>query len=155
MKPPEPLEWQIQKAIVDYAKFKWKAWFIFHIPNKHVPHTNTKTTIKAGMVSGMPDLGLVNDGKIIFIEVKRPSGRLQDKQIEVHMELQDRNIKLATVSSVKEFDSAMHRITTENVFRNSFDRNVFDIGEPHRKGNFYDKAKQRVRQDVVTLWAKP
>ena len=149
MKPPEPLEWQIQKAIVDYAKLKWKPWLIFHIPNKHVPHTNTRTTIKAGMVSGVPDLGLVGEGGIIiFIEVKRPSERLKDKQIAIHMCLHDRLIKVATVSSVEQFDEAMSHLTADGF-------NFYGIGEPHRKSNYYDKAKKRVRSDYIVPRQRP
>lgn len=62
-------------------------WHYYHPPdNKPINGRIQK------VVSGFPDLTLVRDGKIIFAELKRETGRLSDEQILWLDELQKCNI---------------------------------------------------------------
>ena len=134
LKRPEPLEWQIQKAIVDRMRWEMKGWLVFHVPNRAGPGTDTDKTIKMGMAAGCPDLVIVRDKDFIaFLEVKRPKARLTDSQVYIHVELLKKGVRVATVSSE---DEAIAALELEDA--------CWGLGCPHRPESDYDAAVKRV-----------
>lgn len=75
-------ETQRQRAIVSYLRRCVTPW-VFHVPNGGLRDPRVAAKLKAdGVLPGVPDIGVVlPGGKILWIEVKAPGGRLSEAQI--------------------------------------------------------------------------
>lgn len=68
---------------------------IFHVPNGGKRSKIEATQLKAsGVVAGIPDLLILNDGKVYGLELKRDDGkwRVSDDQIKIHAAWKNNNI---------------------------------------------------------------
>lgn len=77
-------ESQIQSAIVKYLRAVLpKNFRCFAVPNgsQRLPNGRPANAV-AGLTPGVPDLAIVGDGRIFFIEVKSKKGRLSEAQSE-------------------------------------------------------------------------
>lgn len=87
-------EAQIQKYAVHLLNSKFPDALTFHVPNEGLRSYREGAHQKEmGVRAGTPDLVLVsNDNRIMFIEVKKPGGRLTQAQREFAEECELRNI---------------------------------------------------------------
>ena len=68
----------VQRAIVQALAYA--GWLVMHIPNQ-----STLGRQKwAGLLPGAPDLVAVKQGRVVFLEVKIETGKVSEKQAEVH-----------------------------------------------------------------------
>ncbi len=76
-------EHDLQCAIVEYLNMTLVDALVFSIPNQRMtklqPWTLAALT-KEGMLKGIPDLCIIQNGKPYFIEVKADKGRLSEAQ---------------------------------------------------------------------------
>jgi len=74
MKRKEATERSLQTAIVKALDLL--GFLVIHIPNQY-----SKGRVRdAGFVSGAPDLIVLKDGKVFFLEVKTKTGRVRASQ---------------------------------------------------------------------------
>ena len=67
-------ESEIRAQVKEFLE--WQGWFVFY----HLQGL--------GSYPGLPDLQAVKDGRTIYIEIKRPSGRQSDKQKKFQQDLE-------------------------------------------------------------------
>ena len=71
-------ESELQRAIVQVLAYA--GWLVIHIPNQ-----STRGRQRwSGLKPGAPDLVAVRHGRVVFLEVKTESGRVSEKQSEMH-----------------------------------------------------------------------
>ena len=99
------LEHQVQKAIAQYLDLRGVCYFA--IPNGGKRNLITATKLKAeGVKAGVPDICVLNDGRVFFLEVKRPAsttggkGRLSPAQKEMIARFEEECISVKVVYSV-------------------------------------------------------
>jgi Holliday junction resolvase len=74
MKRKEATERSLQNAIVKALDLL--GFLVIHIPNQY-----SKGRVRdAGFVSGAPDLIVLKDGKVFFLEIKTQTGRVRASQ---------------------------------------------------------------------------
>ena len=74
MKRKEATERSLQAAIVKALNLL--GFLVIHVPNQY-----SKGRVRdAGFVSGAPDLIVLKDGKVFFLEVKTKTGRVRPSQ---------------------------------------------------------------------------
>ena len=61
----------------------------FYISNKQELYTQLMKLKQEGLLKGMPDLVVVLENKIIFIEMKNKIGQLSKEQIHIHYLLKE------------------------------------------------------------------
>jgi hypothetical protein len=82
------VEGPIQRAIIEYLRTQYPKAIIHHSPNevplqgKDVARAISKA-VWNGMLPGFPDLVVVMEGGVLFLEVKSESGKLTDAQRRV------------------------------------------------------------------------
>jgi hypothetical protein len=78
----EPSEFQVHVAIVDHLRHRARSDVVFfHPANGEHRHPRTAGKLKAmGVRPGTPDLAIVADGRIYFLEIKRHGGRTSPQQ---------------------------------------------------------------------------
>jgi len=83
-------EANIQKAIVQWLQL-WKYWFC-SIPNELGGKDAAIRTARAktlGLRSGAPDmLVFLNNGKLVCLEIKTPTGKQSDAQVNFQLRLE-------------------------------------------------------------------
>jgi hypothetical protein len=99
------LEHQVQVAICQYLDSRGVLYFA--IPNGGKRNVVTAVKLKKeGVVSGVPDLCVLNDGRVFFLEVKRPAsttggkGRLSPAQKDMIARFEEECIPVKVVFSV-------------------------------------------------------
>jgi hypothetical protein len=99
----------IQRAVLDHLAWRAPAGVMwFHIPNGGYRKPVEAAILKAdGVISGMPDLGLVVAGRAYFLELKAPGGRLSQTQRDCHEMLRAAGAVVMTAAGVDEAMSAL------------------------------------------------
>lgn len=97
-------ESMLQQMICEYLSLN--NIFYFSIPNEHwnISFAELNALKKRGMVPGMPDLAILKNQKIYFLEFKSKNGKLSENQQIIIDYLITHNYKVAIV---RNFDSAM------------------------------------------------
>jgi hypothetical protein len=99
-------EAQIQAAIVDRLRFH--GVLAVSVPNEGRRSAATGRALKGtGMRPGFPDLICMQAGRVMFLEVKAPRGRLSASQEIFHDELQRQGMQVAVVRSQDEAVAAL------------------------------------------------
>ena len=100
----QQIEAGIQRQIVDYIRVVAPDLLVFAIPNgSQRTKSGRPANAVYGMVAGAPDLCVLCPmGKVFFLEVKAPKGRVSDAQIHFHFELEKRNHVCAVVRSIED-----------------------------------------------------
>ena len=99
-------ESKIQAEIIKHARnvLKVPKGCLFSIPNEGKRSGQFASRLKAqGMVSGVPDLCLVWRGRVVFIEVKAPGGKLSTSQLNVIGNLKCEGADVRLVKSLGDF----------------------------------------------------
>jgi hypothetical protein len=109
-------EQEIQAALVDH--FAWRArpniWFC------HIANGGWRTKAEAsilrgqGVTPGAPDLLIVADGKVHFLEIKTESGRLSPVQRDCHEQLRRAGAEVAVAFGL---DQALHLLEQLGLLR--------------------------------------
>lgn len=105
---PVPTERQTQRAILKMCGSCFRDVFITHVPNgAHLAGSDHQRRIQGGklvgdgMKKGFPDLlCLWAPGKGALIEVKRPGGKAELHQLELHQRLRELGWPVATVDNM-------------------------------------------------------
>lgn len=112
---PLPKEDDLLMVCVQWFRLTYKEAMIVHIPNEGKRHVSFKVKQKKmGLVSGFPDLLVVYNDKVLFIEVKRDprmAGHkdkgLSDNQQEVISQLCKLGHDVYIVYSLEDFQKAV------------------------------------------------
>jgi len=79
---------QIQKAVVEYLRTAFPDFVTFSIPNGSNKSRAQAGLFKAtGLLAGMPDLGVLMPGRVVFMEIKASRGSLTKSQQELFPEI--------------------------------------------------------------------
>ena len=92
-------EFTIQVEIVDYCRKN--NIICFSVPNEAT--RNNSKYIKSGVLAGVSDLICINDGKVLFIELKDYKGKQSDKQKEFEKSIISQGLNYFLVRSLDEF----------------------------------------------------
>lgn len=92
----------LQQQICEYLSIK--GVFYFSVPNEHynISHAQRMTLKKMGLLPGMPDLAILANGSIYFLEVKTESGRVSEQQKNIHNVLTSMGYIVEVVRSVED-----------------------------------------------------
>lgn len=84
--PRSGKETRLHIAIVEYIRWTAPELLVFHSPNEGLRAKAEAAKLKAmGLLAGIPDLAIIAPGgRVFFLEVKTPAGRLSPEQIAVH-----------------------------------------------------------------------
>ena len=106
------IEAGIQKAIVTYIRSVVKNCLVMAIPNGSQRTANGRpANAVAGMLPGAPDLVVaLPEGKVLWLEVKAPKGRIQDSQVLVHEKLGEIGHAIHVVRSIDEVKEIMNQL---------------------------------------------
>jgi hypothetical protein len=86
---------------------------LFHVPNGGTRNKREAIALKAtGVVAGIPDLMLINKGRVIGIEMKttQEQSKLSPAQERVHKAWKDQGIDVFVVRSFEEFKELIKSI---------------------------------------------
>jgi len=84
-----------QKAVITWARMQYKDLLIFAIPNGGQRHPAIARKLKAeGVLAGIPDLCLISQDQICFIEMKTPTGKLSNTQKAMKRKIEDYGIRV-------------------------------------------------------------
>lgn len=102
----------IQQACVRIYRMRVPARYkdcLFSIPNgADTTDKNRMRLVSEGLVSGWPDMGLcLPSGKVLWFELKTPSGVLSSKQVDVHRLLQSLGHKVIIIRTVQQFSDEL------------------------------------------------
>ncbi len=100
------LESQLQQNCITWFRLQYKEPYalIFAIPNGGKRSIITATIQKKeGVLSGIPDIAIISNGKIFFIEMKFGKNKLSENQKKIHDILKLNEIKVFTCYSFDEF----------------------------------------------------
>lgn len=93
-------EAKLQKEIVEYFRENYPRYILFHIPNSS---THFSKIVESGVLRGAPDLCMVLDGKVIFIELKSSTGRLSNFQTQFQSKCLALSVEYHVVRDLLEF----------------------------------------------------
>lgn len=94
----------LQKAMVQYFRYTHPNDIIFAVPNGGARAARTGAILKAtGVLSGVSDLIVVMKGKVLFIEVKTPTGKQQETQKIFQKMIEMQGLPYHLVRSLDEF----------------------------------------------------
>jgi hypothetical protein len=125
---PEPLEHQIQIALVQHLKYRCRPDVIyFHVPNGGWRDEREAAKFKAmGTLAGVADMIFIwNDLKsiqqpctaILFLELKRAGGQLSDAQWEF-MERLNKHVPGVCYHMADSIDSALEILRAHGILKN-------------------------------------
>lgn len=78
----------IQKSIIQ--DLRHRGILVFSCPNEFVKDARSMgTAISLGLLPGVSDLVMVLPGKVVFLEVKTPTGTQSDKQIKFESKIKE------------------------------------------------------------------
>lgn len=93
-------ESKLQKEIVEYFRENYPKYIIFHVPNSS---THFSKVVESGVLWGAPDICLVLNEKVIFIELKSQNGRLSDYQKQFQSKCLALSVEYHVVRDLLEF----------------------------------------------------
>ena len=89
-------ESQVQSAIV--RALSQLGFLVIHVPNQATRGRQRYS----GLLSGAPDLIVIGNGRIWFLEVKKPGGKQSHSQVMVQRLIEERGFAYYVVHSVDE-----------------------------------------------------
>lgn len=102
----------IQVSCINWFKREYPNYLIFSIPNGEFRHKTVALRLKAeGLTAGIPDLCVITDKKILWVELKAEKGRLSIHQKEVQKKMQELNQEVYTCFSFDEFKDLLQKVT--------------------------------------------
>jgi hypothetical protein len=115
VKAPPPTERQVQRGILALCGRVFPSAIIAHVPNgSHLSGNDAARSRQMGALKGdglkvgFPDLIVIWNHGVGFLEVKRPRlGRVSPVQEAMHQALAERGARLAVVTSAEEAQQAL------------------------------------------------
>jgi hypothetical protein len=104
MKPGIPLEKDIQRQICEWLQLKkYFFWRANNIPvfGKNNAGARTFRSLPKFTPRGLPDIMLINKGKFVAIEVKRPGAKLRPEQAEFGMKCVSNGVSYITATGIE------------------------------------------------------
>lgn len=101
----------IHRSILKYLRTVLpKHWIVYHTPNGGSRNSEIEgASLKGlGVIAGVPDLTILGDGKVFFMEVKSPSGRVRPAQRKFMSLLEKSGIECAIVRSIDDARACLH-----------------------------------------------
>ena len=107
-------ELELHKAIVSYLRVVLPADAILqHTPNEGKRTSWEQMNLRAlGVHAGWPDLAIYHDGKVLFLEVKTPTGRITPRQHDTMARLDEQGFPAHVVRSI---DDVTERLTDAGI----------------------------------------
>ena len=108
-------ECAIHVSIVEYLRLVLPGALIWHTPNGGKRGAREAAELKRmGVKAGVPDIAIVIDGRLYFLEVKTPKGVLSEPQEQFCVALDCHGIPWAVVRSVEDARAflAAHSVET-------------------------------------------
>ena len=120
-KPPRPTpgssrrrhpEDDLQREVVKFLRAALVGnSVVFHVPNGgRRSFTEAKRFKGLGVLPGMVDLGVINDGRLIGLELKAPKGRVSDAQAWCHQQLRAAGAPVFVCRSLADVVAAMQQM---------------------------------------------
>jgi hypothetical protein len=108
MKRAQPEE-QLQVAVCKYLRHALEGnSMFFAVPNGGLRSRTEAIRFKAtGTIPGIPDICVVNDGRLIGIELKAPKGRVSDAQLYCHERLRRARVPVTICRSIDDVIAAL------------------------------------------------
>lgn len=105
-------EEQIHRALAAHLRVRLpKPWMFWHTPNGGYRTPVEAAVMKSiGQRSGMPDLLLAGEGRVIGVEVKTPKGTLSPAQKDTIAALAEAGIPTIIVRSVDEAEAVLRQM---------------------------------------------
>ena len=104
----------IQVSCINWFKREYPNYLIFSIPNGELRHKTVAIRLKAeGLLSRIPDICIITDKKVIWVELKTAKGRLLINQKEVQKKLQELNQEVYTCFRFDEFIDLLQKVTSD------------------------------------------
>ena len=101
-------ERQIHASCVEWLRWAHPGVKAHHSMNEGRRGWRAQADVKAlGVWRGFPDLVLLHQGAVLFVELKRPGGRLEQTQRQCHEDLRAQGFDVVTVYSVEEFQQTV------------------------------------------------
>ncbi len=104
-------ESKIQQEIVIWYRNNYCLYdknLIFSVPNESKSFKETLTKKSIGLLTGVSDLIIVNYKKVLFVEVKTPTGKQSDKQKRFQRAVTNLGFNYYIVRSLEEFQTIIN-----------------------------------------------
>lgn len=113
-------ESKLQEACITWFRYNYpklklclfavpNALYIYGVSKEKLRNAGVKQK-REGLIAGIPDLVLVNNGKVYGIEMKLPYNKLQPVQEEVHKAWKEQGIEVYVVRTKEEFQELIKSI---------------------------------------------
>jgi len=97
-------EHNIQASCIKWFRWQHPNCLIFAVPNERKQSIIKGVRMKAiGLTAGVPDLVILIKGRMFFVEMKAPKGKLSENQKEIHKRLTELEYCVYTCYSLDEF----------------------------------------------------
>ena len=97
-------ESKIQQACVNWFRLQYPQYLIFSIPNGGSRNVIEAVRLKKeGALAGIPDLCIITDKKVFFVEMKDGKKKPSPTQVEIHAKLKALAIEIYVCGSFDEF----------------------------------------------------
>lgn len=107
-------ESRIQRACVEYFRYKYPKYLIFSVPNGGLRNKITARTLKAeGALAGVSNLIIVLPKRVIFIEMKTLKGKQSQSQKDFEEKIDMLSGYYFVCHSLDEFIELLNEITYE------------------------------------------
>lgn len=103
-------EFTIQVEIVEFCRKN--NIICFSVPNEAT--RNNSKYIKSGVLAGVSDLICINNGKVLFVEIKDYKGKQSDKQKDFEKLIISNDLNYYLVRSLDEFKKIVIFATNKN-----------------------------------------
>lgn len=95
-------EWYIQKDIVSFFKKEYPEYLIYSCPNE-ATYRRREYFHQIGMMSGVSDLQIITDKRVLFIECKAPQGKQSTEQRQFQSIVENLGYHYYIVRSLDQF----------------------------------------------------
>lgn len=101
---PRHIESQIQIQMVDWFKVEYPQYIISHTPNGGYRNSREAAIFKReGVLAGFPDLTIIANSAVLFVEVKTKTGRQSELQKDFQTKVERLGFPYVICRSLQEF----------------------------------------------------
>lgn len=109
-KHPRHIESQLQQSAVAWFRLQYPNLMIAAIPNGGFRNTREASIMKKeGTLAGFSDLIVVGKGRVLFVEMKTPQGRLSESQKRFKERVNSLGHEYVVCRSLEQFVCAVSR----------------------------------------------
>ena len=112
---PRHIESQIQIQMVDWFKVEYPQYIISHTPNGGYRNSREAAIFKReGVLAGFPDLTIIANSVVLFVEVKAKTGRQSELQKDFQIKVEQLGFPYVICRSLQEFVLAVSKWLKED-----------------------------------------